>query len=277
MALLQFNLASTADFETLACSVVLCLSLGFLTANLLSEWYNFEGCSKPVHMWLLVSYALMMTYRLVHIGVDLGFTASTGVFLINLRQRSAVLRSLTQLVWLFIVPVYTTWSALGSWWVWDVLQRTPECIPNEMLVWCLMVFQVLSYCWICVHVGLGITAWWLERKVRKAEANLEQVADVDTLERWGNVSRIEGYTSLPQVKTDDHLTPEALLTLPGVQVWSRDASAAMDCPICLNALKDGDTVRQLPACSHAFHRSCIDLWLLRSADCPMCKTAVRGP
>lgn len=30
--------------------------------------------------------------------------------------------------------------------------------------------------------------------------------------------------------------------------------------------------RQLDGCGHTFHRSCIDLWLFRRADCPLCKT-----
>lgn len=264
---------AASDVETRVCNMVLLVSLVYLTFNLASEWSGFEGCGKPVHVWLLVSYVLLISYRLVHIGGALGSSGGNGVFLLNLRQQSTFLRTLTALVWWFIVPVYTMWSALGTSWVREVLRETPQCVPNEMQVWCLVLFQFLSYAWILVHVSLGATAWWLERRVRKAEADLEQIVDVDTLERWGMVNQIEGYTSLPQVKVGDHLSPDALLALPGVEIWSGGA-ADEDCPICLTALQAGDTVRQLRACSHVFHRSCIDLWLLRSADCPLCKSTV---
>merc|ERR1719446_228111 len=50
----------------------------------------------------------------------------------------------------------------------------------------------------------------------------------------------------------------------------------IDCPICLCPLQIGDSVRSLDSCSHTFHRACIDLWLLRRADCPLCKASVIG-
>merc|ERR1712066_385373 len=46
------------------------------------------------------------------------------------------------------------------------------------------------------------------------------------------------------------------------------------CAICVDALNPGDSVRRLSACGHMFHQSCIDLWLLRQADCPLCKQTV---
>merc|ERR1719161_1921809 len=48
----------------------------------------------------------------------------------------------------------------------------------------------------------------------------------------------------------------------------------MECPICLSDVQDGDSVRTLPGCGHTFHRACIDLWVLRCADCPLCKCDV---
>jgi hypothetical protein len=36
-----------------------------------------------------------------------------------------------------------------------------------------------------------------------------------------------------------------------------------------------DICRELPGCGHVFHESCIDLWLLRRGDCPLCKHRVQ--
>lgn len=43
------------------------------------------------------------------------------------------------------------------------------------------------------------------------------------------------------------------------------------CNICLEEFKEGDEVRKLNHCSHAFHKECIDRWLSRVASCPICK------
>ena len=53
------------------------------------------------------------------------------------------------------------------------------------------------------------------------------------------------------------------------------------CSICLEPYSAGVLAKQLPTCSHQFHKNCIALWLLRSKICPFCKQqiteeAIRG-
>jgi hypothetical protein len=50
--------------------------------------------------------------------------------------------------------------------------------------------------------------------------------------------------------------------------------AAEDCAVCLGEVEKGETVRQLPACQHVFHRECIDPWLRAHATCPVCRSSV---
>merc|ERR1719373_21272 len=44
----------------------------------------------------------------------------------------------------------------------------------------------------------------------------------------------------------------------------------LECCICLEFFKKGETVRVLP-CLHGFHQTCVDTWLLsRQRTCPLC-------
>ncbi|KAF0928527.1 hypothetical protein E2562_004149 [Oryza meyeriana var. granulata] len=54
-------------------------------------------------------------------------------------------------------------------------------------------------------------------------------------------------------------------------------SAAQDCVVCLLEFADGDELRALPLCAHAFHADCIDVWLRAHASCPLCRAAVALP
>jgi len=256
---------------------VLVVSLLYLSCDIQFEWEAFSSCQRPVHKWLLVSYGLIVASRVVYIAGSLISAAESGDFLLNLRQRSAFLRFLMSLTWLVIVPFFTFWSALGTMWILDVRRHTPECLPNGVHLWFLVIWQALSYLWVIIHCGLGAMAWFLERKLRMAEVDLQQIEDADVLERWGQVSRLQGYTSLvSSANGGQGLSASEIRALPFSVVKPLETPMDVEeCPICLHEMKPGDLVRELGSCGHNFHRCCIDLWLLRHADCPLCKRKVR--
>lgn len=47
-----------------------------------------------------------------------------------------------------------------------------------------------------------------------------------------------------------------------------------ECSVCLSEFEDGESVRLLPKCSHAFHLACIDTWLRSHKNCPLCRAPV---
>ncbi|XP_041970117.1 protein goliath-like [Aricia agestis] len=66
---------------------------------------------------------------------------------------------------------------------------------------------------------------------------------------------------------------KALSKIPVKSLKSDDREVQGDgecCAICIEPYKVSETLRSLP-CSHDFHKSCIDPWLLEHRTCPMCK------
>ncbi|XP_073154705.1 RING-H2 finger protein ATL46-like isoform X2 [Henckelia pumila] len=51
----------------------------------------------------------------------------------------------------------------------------------------------------------------------------------------------------------------------------------LDCAVCLCEFSETDHLRLLPVCSHAFHISCIDTWLLSNSTCPLCRGILFDP
>jgi E3 ubiquitin-protein ligase ATL41 len=59
-------------------------------------------------------------------------------------------------------------------------------------------------------------------------------------------------------------------------VGKAKAASADGCAVCIEELQEGALVRMLPSCKHYFHASCVDVWLLSHATCPVCR-ASPGP
>ncbi|BAT76115.1 RING-H2 finger protein [Vigna angularis] len=47
-----------------------------------------------------------------------------------------------------------------------------------------------------------------------------------------------------------------------------------DCAVCLCEFSEDDKLRLLPMCTHAFHMTCLDTWLLSNSTCPLCRASL---
>lgn len=50
-----------------------------------------------------------------------------------------------------------------------------------------------------------------------------------------------------------------------------DGGSSTECAICITEFTDGEEIRILPLCNHAFHVACIDKWLTSRSSCPSCR------
>jgi len=252
---------------------VLLISLLYLSIDMQYATHEFVSCHWPVQRWLLVSYVFILLFRLTHVLGSMKMAEGSGDFLLNLRHKDTLPRLLMSITWLLVLPFFAVWTGIGTFWLYDSKRLDGRCLPMGMPLCFIITWQALSYAWILIHATLGGIAWVLERRIRKTEASLREMEDPDTLERWGQVSQLSGYTALAN-NSMGGLTPDQIKQLPQVEASTLDLGEDCECPICLNELEPSDKVRQLGTCGHTFHRSCIDLWLLRRADCPLCKRTV---
>ncbi|GAB5359105.1 hypothetical protein AAMO2058_000516000 [Amorphochlora amoebiformis] len=103
---------------------------------------------------------------------------------------------------------------------------------------------------------------------------------------------IEEYTGPEDLPKEDVKTLRAKLRRRGIDMqgcvekkdlvakFLESGTSGESCAICVDDYKTGDLLRVMPKCGHLFHITCIDKWLMESADysrpvsCPMCKTPV---
>ncbi|PKA66262.1 RING-H2 finger protein ATL51 [Apostasia shenzhenica] len=73
---------------------------------------------------------------------------------------------------------------------------------------------------------------------------------------------------------------ESLISKITAYNYSRSGGSAAsdgDCSVCLAEFRDGESLRRLPKCGHAFHQRCIDTWLKAHSSCPLCRAGVVSP
>ncbi|PKU75176.1 RING-H2 finger protein ATL52-like [Dendrobium catenatum] len=70
-------------------------------------------------------------------------------------------------------------------------------------------------------------------------------------------------------------------TIASITSWIYKSSDGLidskDCSVCLGEFYDGELIRLLPKCSHAFHLPCIDRWLRSHVNCPLCRAPIISP
>ena len=72
------------------------------------------------------------------------------------------------------------------------------------------------------------------------------------------------------------LDPVTINALPIFLHGPPDNSGGLEveCSICISMFQEGERVKVLPQCRHAFHSQCVDKWLMTHSSCPLCRTAI---
>jgi hypothetical protein len=71
-----------------------------------------------------------------------------------------------------------------------------------------------------------------------------------------------------------HASQELIQSMSTEETLQEDSEDI--CAVCQDTMRQGELVRKITVCSHQFHRSCIDNWLLNSSVlCPTCRHDIR--
>jgi len=252
---------------------ILLLSIAYSSYDVICKWDEFHSCAKPIQWQLIISYGFVVIFRVSHF-VGQHFAEDDEDFLLNFRHKKPVLQLIVHVTWMATLPIFIAWTGLGTIWLYHVFSKSPECLPAGTQPWFLVFWQVLSYLWIVVHVTFCVIAVDFERRIRNEESDARELeSDGDVLQRWGRISELSSYGAVsgmvPWAKKRG-LSASDIKKLPCMPHHGRPE----ECSICLNDIYKGDLERSLPGCGHSFHKACIDLWVLRCAECPLCKHAV---
>ena len=125
---------------------------------------------------------------------------------------------------------------------------------------------------------------WLRLRVGLGESEVSQFLPYVALRSGdGGSGAVAGALWPAQVEVAEKrrgLSEEELARLSAV-AWPREGSANAEvdatCAICLAEMEEGERVRVLPSCGHAFHGECADSWLRIRRTCPLCVTVVTAP
>lgn len=77
------------------------------------------------------------------------------------------------------------------------------------------------------------------------------------------------------VQTDKEAEGAVMVNIPAPEKYKRERNLSMaSCAICLEDLMDGELCQTLPECQHTFHSSCINPWLIKTQNCPVCRQSL---
>lgn len=87
---------------------------------------------------------------------------------------------------------------------------------------------------------------------------------------------LSGSISAEPVEASPDDAKKRRIAMVDQRLQSRPCTAPSDCSICLHSISESESMGVSKNCSHVFHYECIQSWLYKRKECPMCRTIYLG-
>lgn len=244
---------------------IVCSALG----DQIVQWGNLAGCGGGTSLWLLGVHFVVCVLALLHY-IQSHFLDIDSCLMLYISQdcnkgHNKVLMQALARCWVTMLALLTLLTVTGITYFMEMIDSDEPCWANsDSRASVTFVLSVLTISVLLVLIGVAALcyAYLVSASLSRGGAALNAIADKDFVERWGEPR--------PIMEEELRFSPQELTDLPCMDALSCNAEG-LDCVICLSSILPGDRVRLLPDCGHAFHRPCVDQWLLRAGNCPLCK------
>ena len=88
-------------------------------------------------------------------------------------------------------------------------------------------------------------------------------------------SVLQGLSQLNDLLRPVIIRPTEQHLAENTYVYRSEIALNDNCSICQDPMEAGQETRTILACSHCFHRDCIDRWFQEHVQCPTCRHDVR--
>jgi len=244
---------------------VVCSAMG----DQIVQWGSLFGCGGGISMWLLGLYFFVCVSSLLcciqsHI---LGINSFLMLYISkesNKGQNKVLMQALAK-SWITMLAFLSLLTVSGIMCFIEVLDS--ECgAHTDSHASLAFLASCIALCGLLVPVGAICMCYAqvVSSSLNRGGAALNAITDQDFVERWGEPNPIL------EEELKCGLTPDEIACLSCMDASGSTAEGS-DCVICLSSILADDRIRLLPNCGHAFHRPCVDQWLLRAGNCPLCK------
>ncbi|KAJ7549978.1 hypothetical protein O6H91_07G076900 [Diphasiastrum complanatum] len=252
------------------------------------DWNGYRVCEYPLHIWLVVDYAVVFGFRLL-IFVDHGLTAATWMgatpthMLVSFYGRMLVLSCLA----IVMYPFLWAWTVIGTLW----FTSAGSCLPEEGQKWGFLIWLLFSYCGLISVACISASKWLIYRQAHQFSPRGTMISELRVLaelirapERTiqASPSSQDPQTYIREMRifhvghnvmqNQKEAVESLIQQLPKFPLTGISSESNV-CSICLDELETGTEVRGLP-CAHNFHVDCIDQWLRLNVKCPHCRFSV---
>ncbi|XP_015967724.1 E3 ubiquitin-protein ligase SIS3 [Arachis duranensis] len=251
------------------------------------SWKRYQSCSYPLHLWIMIDYTAVFTFRLLMF-VDNGLASGMGLDF-GWQQRYARFCGrvvVLSILALLLYPFLWVWTIIGS--LWFISSKT--CLNGDGKKYGFLIWLLFSYCGLICIACMSMGKWLTRRQAHLLRA--QQGIPISEYGVLVEMIRVPDWAFEAAGQESRGMNQDAAAYHPGLYLTpaQREAVKALiqelprfslkavptdcsECLICLEEFREGNEVRGLP-CAHNFHVECIDEWLQLNVKCPQCRCSV---